>query len=105
MGLGPYVQTHKRHFIQQCEYTICRRLDGDDYIYANHEEASYTDEIRNIVRQDKLIKYLIPTSERSKVLNKLDFMNINSYSLFINEESLMATLAYQEIEKREINKK
>ncbi len=23
IGLGPYLHTHKRHFIQQCEYTIC----------------------------------------------------------------------------------
>jgi hypothetical protein len=98
IGLGPYVQTHKRHFIQQCEYTICKKLVGDSYIYSNHEDAFY--KIHNEIRKDKLIKYLIPRTERSKVLAKLDFMNINSYSLFIDEESLMATLAYQEIEKK-----
>ena len=39
IGLGKYINTHKRHFIQQCEYTICRKLVKDDYIYYNHEEA------------------------------------------------------------------
>jgi len=98
IGLGPYVQTHKRHFIQQCEYTICKKAAGSSYIYSNHEEAFHINEIKDGIRQEILIKYLITRSERSKVLSKLDFMNINSYSLFINEESLMETLAYQEIE-------
>ena len=94
--LGPYVQTHKRHFIQQCEYTICKKHIKNNYFYCNHEEAFQ----RNEPEQDILKKYLIPRSERSKFLSKLGFMNINSYSLFVNEESLMATLAYQEIERK-----
>jgi len=100
IGLGSYVKTHKRHFIQQCEYTVCRKLSGSNCIYSNHEDAFSINESETHIRQDKLIKYLIPRSERSKVLRKLDLMNINSYSLFINEESLMETLAYQEIEKK-----
>lgn len=94
--LGPYVQTHKRHFIQQCEYTICKKHFKDNYYYWNHEEAFQ----RNKRKQDILIKYLIPRRERSNVLSKLNLMNINAYSLFINEESLMETLAYQEIERK-----
>jgi hypothetical protein len=96
IGLGPYVHTHKRHFVQQCEYTICRKYVENNYIYCNHEEAFQMNESE----QDILTKYLIPRSERAKVLSKLDFMNINAFSLFANEESLMATLAYQEIERK-----
>jgi hypothetical protein len=95
VGLGPYVQTHKRHYIQQCQYTICEKYLDDRYVYSNHEEAF----ARNEPRQDLLTKYLIPRNDRAKVLSKLDLMNINSYSLFVNEESLMDTLAYREIEK------
>jgi hypothetical protein len=105
-ALGPYIHTHKRHFIQQCEYTICKkfvididRLESNCY-YCNHEEAFQ----RNEIKQDILTKYLIPKTERAKILSKLDFMNINAFSLFANEESLMATLAYQEIERKDINK-
>jgi hypothetical protein len=96
VGLGPYVHTHKRHYIQQCQYTICEKYVEDRYVYSNHEEAFK----RNKPRQDLLTKYLIPRSDRVKVLSKLDFMNINSYSLFVNEESLMETLAYREIERK-----
>ena len=95
IGLGPYIRTHRRHFIQQCEYTICRKRIEDSYYYCNHEEAFQ----RNDKNQDILTKYLIPRSQRAKVLSKLYFMNINAYSLFVNEESLMATLAYQEIDR------
>jgi hypothetical protein len=55
----------------------------------------------NVTAQDSLTKYLIPTTERAKILEKLHFMNINSYSLFGDEEGLMEELAYQEIERRE----
>jgi hypothetical protein len=95
--LGPSIRTHKRHFIQQCWYTICIKKDyKQDWIYCNHEEAFQ--EIKD--ENGPLIKYLIPRNERSKFLAKLDLMNINSYSLFGNEESLMETLAYQEIERK-----
>jgi hypothetical protein len=40
-------------------------------------------------------KYILPSSERTKVLNKLDQMNINAFSLFGNEEGLMDMLAWR----------
>lgn len=98
-GLGPCVHTDKRHFIQQCEYTICTKHDGGNYYYFNHEKAFQTRD-EDTTEQDILIKYLIPRSERPKVLSKLNFTNINGHSLFGTEESLMETLAYQEIERK-----
>lgn len=47
-----------------------------------------------------MTKFVLPKSERAKVLEKLNIMNVNAYSLFGNEEGLMETLAYQEIEKK-----
>ena len=47
-----------------------------------------------------LTKFTIPRTERPKVLERLSFMNINSYSLFGNEEGLMETLAYKELERK-----
>lgn len=93
VGVGPYVRTHKRHFIQQSQYTFCRkRLDNKD-VYCSHEEAF----ARNASEQDVLTKFIIPRTERPKVLDKLRMMNITAYSLFGSEESLLETLAYQEI--------
>ncbi|UCC99795.1 MAG: FRG domain-containing protein [Phycisphaerales bacterium] len=94
VGVGPYVRTHKRHFLQQSDYTYCsKRLPGGKYVYCNHEEVFK----RNDDGQDVLTKFIIPRTERSKVLEKLRMMNITAYSLFGSEESLLKTLAYQEI--------
>ena len=95
-GCGPNVRTHKRHFIQQCEYTYCTKrlpLPDDKYVYCSHEEAFQ----KNDGEQDVLTKFIIPRTERAKVLEKLHMMNITAHSLFGSEESLLKTLAYQEI--------
>ncbi len=95
-GLGPYVSTHKRHYSQQCEYTICKQKVGGEYQYAGHEKAILKDD----PSQDLLLKYLIPRSERMKVVKRLHLMNVTKYALFGNEDSLMETLAFQEIEAK-----
>jgi hypothetical protein len=97
IGLGPYAVTHERHYAQQCEYTICKKRVGDSYLYCNHEEALGD----RVIPQDPLTKYVIPTTERSRFLRRLDSMNINRYSLFRDEVALMQTLAYREIAKLE----
>jgi hypothetical protein len=51
--------------------------------------------------QDLLWKFNIPTSERLKVLKFLDAHNLNAFSLFGSEESLMETMALRELEFRE----
>jgi len=96
-GLGPYVETHKRHYAQQCEYTVCVKELEDKRVYCSHE-AAFTDKASD---QGILKKYTLPISERRKVLKKLQRMNVTAFSLFGSEESLMETLAYQEIEQRE----
>jgi len=99
-GIGHYLSTQKRHHTQQCEYTICTKPIGrgadTPYVYTNHEEAL---DLHNY-DQDFLMKYVLPRSERAKALEKLSLMNINAYSLFGNEESLMETLAYKELERK-----
>jgi hypothetical protein len=96
VGLGPYVVTHRRHYNQQCAYTICRKRSQGRYVYCSHEEAFQNGENE----QDLIIKYLLPSTEREKVLEILDRVNINAYSLFGGEDALMETLAYREIERR-----
>ena len=93
---GPYVRTHSRHHIQQCTYTTCKKMSDDRFIYCNHEESF----ILNNQGQDRLTKFILPKTERQKVLEKLNFMNINAFSLFGNEEGLMEYLAFKEIKKK-----
>lgn len=90
-SLGPTVATHRNHYLQQSQYTICVKKQGNE-IYFDDYEA-----VKNKEEQDVLIKYDIPVSEQSKVLRKLDLMNITAYSLFDSESSLMETLAMREI--------
>lgn len=91
--IDEYVKTHKRHFLQQSRYTICtEKIDDELLYYARHENIQE----RDARDQDHLWKFNIPTSERIKVLKSLDTININSFSLFGSEESLMATIATRE---------
>jgi len=88
--LGPYTETHKRHFQQRCEYTICfKQTDEGQRVYCPYSGVTSGGEQKT---------FTIPSKERKKVLEKLDLMNINAYTLFGNEESLMSMLASREIE-------
>ncbi len=92
-SLGPNVTTHKRHHLQQSEYTFCIKGMDKKYSYAPHEEVIS----RSSTDQDIIEKYSLPYSERAFFLNKLNQMNINAYSLFENEEGLMNKLANEEL--------
>ena len=88
----PHVRSHPRHFIQQSDYTICAILRDDQYYYVPHERTG----INSRREQNLLWKFNIPVTHRLKVLKHLDTMNINGFSLFSSEESLMETAALRE---------
>lgn len=90
--LGPSIKTSRTHFLQQSEYSICYREENKKIYFANYEEVE-----GDIEDQGFLVRYDIPASERQKVLQKLDSMNITAYSLFGSEPSLMETLTLREI--------
>lgn len=94
--LGPYVRAHPRHYTQQSRYTVCTQY-GDAIAYANHEAVTS----QHQEDQDLLWKFNLPVSERPIVLGALNKMNINPFSLFATEDSLMATIATEEILLRE----
>ena len=94
-GLGHYVISHKRHCVQQCEYTICKVQNNEGDLYTSHQFAIAKSESG----QDMLIKYILPLTEQEKVVRLLQSMNVTAFSLFGSEESLMETLAYREIGK------
>lgn len=52
--------------------------------------------------QDLLWRFNIPSSERRKVLRLLDSHNLNAFSLFGSEESLIETLAFRELDLRSL---
>ena len=87
MSLPIYIHSDKRHFLQQCEYTICTSTEERHY-YHSHEDVF--SRARNT--KDFLWKFILPSSERKKALRKLEMYNINAYSLFGSEETLMETV-------------
>lgn len=89
----------KRHVSQQSDYTICMVWDNSNKQprFARHDKVyalGKTD-------QDVLWKFNIPSTERLKVLKSLDNRNINAFSSFESEESLMETLALRELDFKE----
>lgn len=94
--IGPYVRTHPRHYLQQSRYTMCVSADPTnnearrDYLFYSHDQALTSGPNRE---RDLLVKVKIPAKERRTALEQLDLMNINAYSLFGSEDSLIHTLA------------
>lgn len=91
---GEHVSTHRRHFLQQSDYTMCAIFKSGPWQFANHETVFS----QNNEKQDILWKFNIPWAERTKILKELDAYNLNASSLFESEESLMETLAFRTLE-------
>jgi hypothetical protein len=93
--IGPYVQTHPRHFRQRSYYTICGRFDTtfEQWHFDSHQNA-FDD--AGHPSQDYLWKFDIPSDERLKVLSLLNDYNLNAFSLFGSEEGLMETMWFRE---------
>jgi hypothetical protein len=92
--LGPYVGTHRRHFLQQSEYTMCLNFE-DEWRFEQYQGV-----FEGYRRQGILWKFNIPATERLKVLKLLEEYNLNAFSLFDSEESLMETMALREMHLR-----
>jgi hypothetical protein len=69
---GPYVRSHQRHFLQQCEYTMCTCFRENEWFYASHEEAFIKRPQARGEMQDMIWKFDIPSIERVNVLYLLD---------------------------------
>lgn len=91
-GVNPRISVHKRHLVQQSEYTICTVDKSKGVCYARHQEVFERDEDD----QDLLLKFNIPVSERAKALLHLSRMNINAFSLLGSDESLLEEMAITE---------
>jgi hypothetical protein len=90
--IGPYQRSHVRHFQQQSDYTICGRFDSR-WFYHSHEDALSKAE----PHQDLVTKFNLPSALRPSVLKRLDELNLNAFSLFGNEESLLESVWNREI--------
>ena len=86
-----YSPMHRRHFLQQGEYTYCVQNSEKKWRFELHEGAFGSDD----PNMDVIWKFNLPATERLKVLKLLDRSNLNEFSLFQSEESLMGTMAFR----------
>ena len=92
--LGPTINTHKRHYQQQSRYTVAvNQNENGLWSYCPHSSVLY--DVDN--GQDILYILILPSEIKEEVLWKLNQMNINDFTLFGSEESLMNVLAYNEL--------
>jgi hypothetical protein len=96
-AIGPNLETNKRHHTQQAQYTICVRkrysdnLGSGDFEYQLHQRVFERAE----ESQDIIWKLVIPGAEKQRMLAILDKFNINTYTLFGGEDSLMQALSFR----------
>lgn len=97
---GPYVSTDKRHFAQRAWYTIATKWDigAETHVFCPHESVFS----RNDKDQDVLIKIILPAAGRRDALLALADYNINHFTLFQSEDSLVKALETRIFDLRSI---
>ena len=106
------VKGETRHYNQQSAYTTALRDSYNDgvYRYISHEYIlqNFPQEVRpgtNVVSEDNTIggvacwKITMPRIECTGVLNRLDSMNINAYTLFRTDDALVRTYGARELRR------
>jgi hypothetical protein len=98
LPMGPYVQSHPRHFRQRGDYTICGGFDKHDqqWHFEPHQKVFDDTRVSQINQQDSLWKFNLPSTLREKVLKILNDYNLNAFSIFGSEESLLETMWFNE---------
>ena len=93
--VGPYLDTHSRHFAQKADYTFCHRMSAGRAIgrFASHAEFYAAD----LGDSDPLVKFTLPSTERKRALEALDDYNISYFTLFQTEDALVKSLATKEL--------
>ncbi|MGA2593907.1 MAG: FRG domain-containing protein [Bryobacteraceae bacterium] len=90
--VGHYGRSHVRHVYQQSWYTMCIKKEPSDYLIQCHDDKVMTE----AAEQGRFLQFTIPASERLVALKELQLMNVNAFSLFGSEDSLIRTLAARE---------
>ncbi|OFZ55636.1 MAG: hypothetical protein A2328_03960 [Bdellovibrionales bacterium RIFOXYB2_FULL_36_6] len=88
-GVQGNIKKPIRHYSQQSVYTVCLQKPKDQLIYAEHNKVFELGR----GKQDVVTKYLLSKTLQNEFLKKLELMNINKYSLFNDEDSLVQTLS------------
>src|SRR5713101_4675473 len=88
---GPHVDTHARHFAQKSWYTVATKWSYQHkvHLFCPHADVFCVPDRT----QDLLIKITIPIAQRSHILRDLNDCNINHFTLFQSEDSLIKAVS------------
>ena len=88
--MGKYVTTTKRHFAQKSWYTIATEWSYEPKRHTFCEHSLVFD--KDSRKQDVLFKITMPASHRLEALSDLEDFNLNHFTLFQSEDSLIKTM-------------
>lgn len=91
--LGPYVSAPKRHFVQRSYYTMCAKWQENSPFFYDHSKVCKPYDPLEEFQQDIVVKFALPSNQRKEILAELAAYNLDAYTLFGSEESLMESLA------------
>jgi hypothetical protein len=95
-AIGKYIKAHPRHYRQQSDYTICMAFDESTGGWRFHGHDSV---FRSRGKQDYLWKFELPSTERDRILRFFDQFNLNAFSLFDSNETLLESVWNRENDK------
>ncbi|GGF03396.1 FRG domain-containing protein [Kangiella profundi] len=93
--IGPYITTHRRHFLQQANYTVSgvKNYYGEGLALESVTLMNFMDCLRDESNRHKVTKIIIKNKFRKEFLRRIMDFNINDYVLFNSEDSLIETFA------------
>jgi hypothetical protein len=91
--VGPYGRSHARHLYQQSSYTMCVEKRSADYLIRRHDDEVMAEAA---TPDGTVLKFTIPAKEQLVALRELELMNVNAFSLFGSEDSLIRTVERRE---------
>jgi hypothetical protein len=94
--LGPYVAAPKRHFAQQSQYTVCTDWNNGSPRFCSHDDVCQTFDPKAEFQQDIIHKFALSGQDRDAVIKELADYNLNAFTLFGSEESLMQAISQRE---------
>ncbi len=98
--IGHYIETDKRHVSQQSEYLIACRYGTHDGFWSFVPFASANSLQNQNTRNEFSLEIEISASAKKNLLLELAKMNINHFTLYQDEDSLMKKLTFDFLQRQ-----
>jgi hypothetical protein len=84
--LGPYLKTHRRHFLQQSDYTLCLSFENNEWRFGRYDDVFQ----RSNHQQGVYRKFNLPASERPKILRLLaEYTEVTQLELDLGDKGIL----------------